>query len=72
MSIGEHIVTEEISTIHKFFEDVKNSNTKEIRKYFQNESIKPWELIEEDGYSGNINLTHQHYTRHHLWIYSNQ
>ena len=43
---------EEISITHRFFEEVKNSNLKEIKRIFLDESIRPWEFKEEDEYTG--------------------
>ena len=44
---------DEISLHHKFFEAVKNANIKEVNRFFSDEDIKPWEFLEEDGYTGN-------------------
>jgi len=38
-------------SIH-FFQCVQNNNLCEIIKIFRNESIKPWEFLLEDGFSG--------------------
>ena len=53
MSFEEHkALKEDINISHRFFEDVKNSNIKEIKMFFLEENLKPWEFIEEDGYTG--------------------
>jgi hypothetical protein len=55
MSQEENIAaSEEINISHKFFEDVKNSNIRELKRVFLDEKYKPWEFLEDDGYTGKI------------------
>lgn len=57
---------EEINISHKFFEDVKNSNIKELRRVFLDENIRPWEFLEDDGYTGK-NLLKKLFIKQLLW-----
>ena len=53
MSFENNILSsEDLNISHRFFEGVKNSNSNEIKKYFLDQNIKPWEFVEEDGYTG--------------------
>jgi hypothetical protein len=49
--MNEQYTTNEEIRIN-FFKALKISNTNEIISNFQNYSIKPWLLIEEDDYTG--------------------
>jgi hypothetical protein len=36
----------------EFFEYIQNNNIEEIKKFFRNERIKPWEFLLDDDFSG--------------------
>lgn len=42
----------------EFFKSISNNNVAEIKKFFRNESIKPWEFLLDEDYSG-ILIIHQ-------------
>lgn len=38
----------------EFFQCISNNNIEEIKKFFRNESIKPWEFLLDEDYSGKL------------------
>ena len=36
----------------EFFQCIQKNNIAEIKKFFRNESIKPWEFLLDDDFSG--------------------